>query len=197
MKLLLLSGGVDSISIAFWLRPEYALTIDYGQRAARAEIRAAAHIAGTLGIQHQVLTVDCKALGSGDMAGSAPLPGAPVSEWWPFRNQLLATLGGMRAVSIGVTELILGSVMSDASHVDGTLGFYDRLDGLMAIQEGGLRVVAPALQMTTADLVNVSGISRDLLAWAHSCHTGDLACGDCRGCYKHQQVTGELYGDPY
>ena len=36
MRALLLSGGMDSIALAFWKRPEIAITIDYGQRAAEA-----------------------------------------------------------------------------------------------------------------------------------------------------------------
>ena len=31
---LLLSGGMDSISIAWWKRPDVAISVDYGQRAA-------------------------------------------------------------------------------------------------------------------------------------------------------------------
>ena len=38
---LLLSGGMDSIAIAWWKRPDIALTLDYGQQAANAEIKAA------------------------------------------------------------------------------------------------------------------------------------------------------------
>ena len=37
-----LSGGMDSICLAWWKRPESAITIDYGQLAASAEIAAAA-----------------------------------------------------------------------------------------------------------------------------------------------------------
>lgn len=197
MRALLLSGGIDSISMAVWKRPEVAITVDYGQRAASAEVLASKHVCAILGIDHHLVTADCSSLGSGDMAGVEPLPGAPVSEWWPFRNQLLATLAGMRAITIGATELIMASVASDCTHIDGTVLFYDALDALMALQEGGLRVTAPALGLSATELVRLSGIDRDLLSWAHSCHTSSLACGDCRGCYKHQQVMGELYGDPY
>lgn len=42
---LLLSGGMDSVSIAWWLRPDVALTIDYGQKPAEAEIDAAGQVA--------------------------------------------------------------------------------------------------------------------------------------------------------
>ena len=65
-KAILLSGGMDSIALAYWLRPEIAITLDYGQRAAEAEIKAAAKVAGALGIEHSVISVDCSALGSGD-----------------------------------------------------------------------------------------------------------------------------------
>lgn len=197
MRALLLSGGVDSVALAFWKRPEVAITVNYGQRAASAELAVSRHICTLIGIEHVVVTADCSSLGSGDMAGTDPLPGAPISEWWPYRNQLLATLAGMKAAAIGVSELLLGSVISDSTHVDGTPSFYDALDRLIAMQEGALRVSAPALELTSAGLVRASGIGRDLLAWAHSCHTSAIACGACRGCYKHQQVMEELYGDPY
>ena len=94
---LLLSGGMDSISVAWWLRPALALTIDYGQLAAAAEIQAARAVCLQLEIPHEVITVDCRALGSGDMAGQPADALAPASDWWPYRNQLLITLAGMRA----------------------------------------------------------------------------------------------------
>jgi 7-cyano-7-deazaguanine synthase len=120
---------------------------------------------------------DCSSLGSGDMAGTAASTHAAVSEWWPFRNQLLVTLAGMRAIALEVDELLLGSVASDGSHADGRPEFYRLADALMAMQEGKIRISAPAIAMTTAELVRISGAPRDLIAWAHSCHTGPLACG--------------------
>ena len=197
MKAVLLSGGVDSIALTFWRRPEYAITIDYGQRAAATELAVAAEVARSLGVRHEILRVDCSTLGSGDMAGTAASAHAPVPEWWPFRNQLLLTLAGMRAVAIGVDELMVGSVVSDGSHADGRPEFYAAMDAVMAMQEGAVRVSAPALAMTTVELVRASGAPRDLIAWAHSCHTGPLACGACRGCVKHYEVMKELYGEPY
>lgn len=197
MKAVLLSGGVDSIALAYWLRPEFAITVDYGARAARTELEVSAHIAKELGIQHETVTVDCGSLGSGDMAGTTALDQAPVPEWWPFRNQLLLTLAGMRGLALGITELMAGSVKSDESHADGRAEFYDQAHALMSMQEGAIRVRAPAIDMTSVQLVRTSGIPRRLLAWAHSCHTGPLACGGCRGCYKHYQIMDELYGAPY
>lgn len=197
VKALLLSGGMDSIALAFWQRPELAFTVDYGQAPASAEIAAAKQVCEELGIGHHVIRADCSSLGSGDMANMTPLDIAPVPEWWPFRNQLLLTLAGMRAASLGVRTLLVGSVASDAAHADGRAEFYSAIDVLMSLQEGAIRVEAPALGMTTAELVEQSGVPRPLLAWAHSCHIGTLACGACRGCVKHYEVTKQVYGDPY
>lgn len=194
---ILLSGGVDSIALAFWRRPKFAFTIDYGQLAAEAEIAASMAVAKAIGIEHEVLKVDCSALGSGKMAGSDALPEAPVVEWWPFRNQFIITVAAMRALGLNVRALVAGSVATDASHKDGTEEFFVRLSELLAYQEGGLTVDAPALRMSTVDLVRKSGIPRDLLAWAHSCHVGNLACGHCPGCVKHYYVMQDLYGVAY
>src|SRR5947209_14019075 len=98
---------MDSIAIAFWHRPQIAITVDYGQRPARAEVRAAGAVCQDVGICHHVIRADLSSLGSGDMAGTAPLDVAPVSEWWPFRNQMLITVAAMKGVSLGVKRLLI------------------------------------------------------------------------------------------
>lgn len=197
MRALLLSGGMDSVALAYWQRPEFAITIDYGQAAAAAEVAAARQVAAELEIRHETICVDCSTLGSGDMAGLEALDLAPASEWWPFRNQLLITLAAMKAVTMGVTELMLGSVSSDGVHADGRAEFYSAADKLLRMQEGHVCVTAPALAMTTTELIRTSKIPLSLLAWAHSCHIGSLACGSCRGCVKHFEVTEQLGGYAY
>lgn len=194
---ILLSGGIDSIALAWWKRPDIAFTIDYGQLAARTEVTAAAEVSRELGMRHEVVRVDCSSIGSGDMAGSAPDPLAPVTEWWPYRNQILVTLAAARGLVFGIRRLIVGTVATDDSHADGTSAFYAALDVLMRLQEGNVAIEAPAIGMSTVELVRRSCVPREVLAWAHSCHTGPLACGGCRGCIKHYQTMGELYGEAY
>ncbi|RJF97151.1 7-cyano-7-deazaguanine synthase [Noviherbaspirillum saxi] len=197
-KAILLSGGMDSISLAYWQRPTVAICIDYGQKPAEAEIRASSAIASLLNIRHEVIRIDCSSLGSGDLSGTNALQLAPSSEWWPFRNQMLITLAVMKGASLNISELMLGTVKSDGHHADGTEAFISAADTLVALQEGGIRITAPAIQMSTAALVQASGIPREVLAYAHSCHTANYACGTCRGCIKHRNTYREL-GDeePY
>jgi 7-cyano-7-deazaguanine synthase len=189
---LLLSGGVDSSTLAYWKRPSVCFTVDYGQFPAAAEINAAHAIASRLGIRHEILKADCRSIGSGDLSGKPALKISHTPEWWPFRNQLLVTLCAMRAVELGVQELLLGTVRTDSVHGDGTAQFYSALDRLLACQEGGLRVSAPALKMTSLELISAAGIPLDALVATHSCHTGCLPCGRCRGCQRRFASFQEL-----
>lgn len=194
---LLLSGGMDSTAIAWWKRPDFAISVDYGQRPAAAEIEAARAVCAATGIRHEVVRADCSTLGSGDLAGQAPLGVAPVPEWWPFRNQLILTLAGIAAVGLGIRTLMIGALSTDGAHADGRADFINAVSRLMALQEGGIEVVAPAIGMTATELVEASGVPREVLAWAHSCHVGNLACGRCRGCVKHYRTWKALGWDPH
>jgi 7-cyano-7-deazaguanine synthase len=194
---LLLSGGMDSVAIAYWLRPEIGITVTYGQRAAQAEMRAAAAVCEELNIEHYVIDADLSALGSGDMAGAAPATLAPVSEWWPFRNQMLVTLAAMKAVSLDVSKLLIGTLRTDGMHADGKPEFIAAMNALLHCQEGEIMLEAPAIGLTGAELIKTSGVPSDLLAWAHSCHVANEACGMCRGCRKHYETLEELGFEPY
>lgn len=202
--LLLLSGGHDSIALAAWLRPAGCLTIDYGQRPVDGEMRASKAAANALGLPWHTLRVDLSHVGSGLLHDDgAPdttnvLPAGlrsrrmPSPEWWPFRNQLLVSLSAAWAFPRSFSELLVGSVASDgARHKDGTTGFYERLDEVVAYQEGGIHVTAPAIGMTTAELIALSGVEDSVLGYAHSCHVATYPCGWCPGCQKHQEVIAQ------
>lgn len=191
-SIILLSGGLDSIALAYWLRPRFALTIDYGQVCAQSEMWAARKVSDILGIKHEVLKVDCRDVGVGELAGTAPSPYSMSPEWWPFRNQLLITLAAMKAISMGVKQILIGSVGTDGDYADGTRGFVGRINELLSYQEGSLKVDAPAIGMSTVELIKKSGVGLDVLAWGHSCTRANLACGNCRSCAKHRAVMKDL-----
>jgi 7-cyano-7-deazaguanine synthase len=189
MELLLLSGGLESTALAAWQRPPLTLTIDYGQRPAAGEVAAAAAVCRQLGLDHHVLCIDCGQLGLGLLAAQEPLDGAPSPEWWPYRNQLLVTLAAAWGLPRDVTSITVGSVAGDGErHVDGTAQFYAALDAVVAMQEGSVRVKVPGVEMTSAQLIERSGVSDEVLGWTHSCHRADLACGACPGCAKRRDV---------
>lgn len=188
MKALLFSGGIDSTALACWLRPDVLVTVDYGQKVAIAERRASAEIARRLGLHHEMIAIDVAGLGHGHLAGRDPSALAATPEWWPYRNQLLITVVAMRFVDEGLSELFIGTVQGDDVHADGRPEFLDTVDRLMALQEGGVRVLAPARSMTSEQLVGQAPGIGDVLPWTFSCHVGEFPCGQCRGCVKHNAV---------
>lgn len=191
-KGILLSGGMDSIAVSYWKRPQYSFTIDYGQRASGSEIQAAAQVSSQLGMEHHIITVDCSGLGSGDMSEIKSLSVSPVTEWWQYRNQLLVTLACMKGISFGMTELMVGSVATDDSHKDGTLEFYQRISDLIQYQEGNISITCPAINLSTVELIRESKVANSLLLWAHSCHTSNQPCMNCKGCKKYLYTLQEL-----
>lgn len=189
---LLLSGGLDSAALAAWIRPALTLFVDYGQKPRDAEARAARAVAKHLDLPFTSISLSLTDLGGGLMHDDTPLPGAPSPEWWPFRNQFLATAGAAVAVQHQLTKVVLASVRGDGDrHVDGSQPFYDRLNAVITIQEGGVQVAAPAIHLSTVELLRTIDAERALIGWTVSCHRANQPCGDCPGCWKRELVLAE------
>lgn len=189
---LLLSGGMDSYALAYKEKPDIAVTIDYGQKPADAELKASGLIADRLNIKHINFSTDLSKIGSGDLCGKPAILDSPNSEWWPYRNQLLITIAAMCLIPFDVKHLLIATVSTDLIHQDGTKEFIEMSSNLLSMQEGKMKVAAPAINMTTSELVKTSRIPYSLLAWSHSCHTENIACGQCGGCHKHRKVVHQL-----
>lgn len=188
----LLSGGIDSICLAYGMKPQIAYTIDYGQTVANREIYVSEYICNELGIKHKVIKVDCSELGSGSLANTKNLSISPSEEWWPYRNQLLITLALMQGIKDEITELHLASVKSDSFHQDGTARFYQHANDLVSYQEGGITIHCDTLEYYSHELAILHKVPLELLSMAHSCHISNVACGQCSGCRKQLRVKHEL-----
>lgn len=193
---ILLSGGIDSTALTYLHREEilFAITINYGQKSALREIEVSSKICKVLNITHEIINVNCSSLGSGEMciADDASLSLSPISEWWPYRNQLLITLASMKAIKFGVKKLLFGAVKTDNRFVDGTNNFFNSINATISIQEGNLFIEAPAIKLTSVELVKKSKIPEEILYWAHSCHVANEPCGICNGCIKYMEVIRQL-----
>jgi len=191
-KAILLSGGMDSICLAYGLKPDLAYTINYGQNVAEREIYVSKIVCNQLEIEHKIIEVDCRKLGSGCLAEVNKHEIAPSPEWWPYRNQLLVTLGLMQGIKDNITELHLASVKSDVFHKDGTQTFYKLINALCCYQEGNIKVRCDTTPYYTHELAQMYKVPYELLSISHSCHISNVACGTCNGCKKNLRVRYEL-----
>nr|WP_300148925.1 7-cyano-7-deazaguanine synthase [Propionicimonas sp.] len=194
-SLLLFSGGLDSTALAAIYRPALLLFVDYGQRPAELERRASRQVAGLLELRLVEVTLGIDAFGSGLLRedGGAQPSAAPSPEWWPYRNQFLATAGAAVALQQGLSAVLVGSVAPDGErHLDGTPEFYDRLDAIIRYQEGAIKVLAPGIDRTTEDLLHASALDEKVLGWTASCHRSNLPCGQCPGCWKRMRILASL-----
>lgn len=189
---ILLSGGIDSAALCYWQKPEHAIHINYGQKAAVAESRAATAIAAAVGIPLSIIRADLSPLGQGIMAGTGQSQLGATPEWWPFRNQLLITLAAMKMAATGQTVLLIGTVATDRLHRDSTAAFREAMGQVLSLQEGKIHLSAPASRLRSAQLVRKSRMPHEIVAWTHSCHVSALPCGRCRGCTKHALVLREI-----
>lgn len=191
MRALLFSGGLDSTALAWTLRPERLLFVDYGQRPAKGEERACRSIASELGARLDVRRVDLTSFGNGTMSPGGVTLSSEAPEFWPYRNQMLVTLAAMAYAAEPLEEILIGTVVTDAAHPDGRPAFLHAIDAVVRVQSG-VRVVAPAADITSEELLGKASVPRSLLGWTFSCHTGEWACGACRGCGKHHDVLARV-----
>lgn len=204
----LLSGGMDSATVAAVLRAEghevHALLVDYGQRQ-RAELDAARAVAGALGLASvRCVSVDLRALGGSALTSDLAVPkdrpfeaiGADVPVTYvPARNTVLLGLALAAAEVLDADLVGIGVNALDCS------GYPDCrpefLDAMRAVAAAGtrrgaegraVRIVAPLLGDTKADIVRRGHALGVPFALTLSCYDPApragrwRACGRCDAC---------------
>ena len=200
----LASGGLDSTVTAALAREAghelLWLTVDYGQRHA-IEVERARQVAAAMGAaKHIVLMLNLRALAGSALTGDLPVPkdrhsaersrGIPVT-YVPGRNLVLLSLAAAHAEAEGASLIYFGANVLDYSgYPDCRPEFIRAFEaavnaGTKAAAEGAtLRVRAPLLEMTKADIIRTGIRLGAPLHLTHSCYdpVGDLACGRCDSC---------------
>jgi 7-cyano-7-deazaguanine synthase len=199
--IVLLSGGLDSTTVLAMARSQgfacYTLAVAYGQRHA-VELQAAAALSRQLGaIEHRQMRVDLAAIGGSALTDQriavpeTPSPGIPVT-YVPARNTLLLALALGWAEVIGAQNIFIGVNAVDYS------GYPDcrpefiaafqslaRLATRAGVQGAGLRIQAPLLAMSKAQIIRAGMALGVDYSQTVSCYQADAesaACGRCDSC---------------
>lgn len=196
----LVSGGMDSALVLAMARAQgfqtYALSVRYGQRHS-AELVAAACNADSLGaVLHKVVDVDLRSIGGSALTADIAVPEAPAAgipvTYVPARNTIMLSLALGWAEVLGANDLFCGVNAVDYSgYPDCRPAFieaFERLANLatkVGVEGVGLRVHAPLLAMSKADIVR-EGLRLGVdFAQTVSCYQADAegrACGRCDAC---------------
>jgi len=203
--IVLLSGGQDSATCAFWARQRFdeivAVSIFYGQRHA-VEVGAAKKIASMLGCEHVMLHIPVVAEigGSALVSANAPIEasggyqdseavgGLPTS-FVPGRNALFMTLAASVAVVRGAKDIVTGVCQTDYSgYPDCRREFVDAMERAVSLampsSAGPIAIHTPLMHMNKAETVKMArGLPGcwEALAETVTCYHG-TRCGTCPAC---------------
>jgi len=200
---ILLSGGLDSYTAGAMVRAEgyelHALSVRYGQVHAR-EVAAAREVARDLGVaRHIELDVDLAAFGGSALVGVGEIPkdrdldsAAIPSTYVPARNTIFLSLALGWAEVVGAEAIVLGvNALDYSGYPDCRPEYLEAFERVAALATRAgvdgrpLRILAPLLRMSKADIVR-QGLALGLhYELTHSCYDPDSdgrSCGRCDSC---------------
>jgi 7-cyano-7-deazaguanine synthase len=201
----LVSGGMDSAVTLAIAREQgfvvHALSVAYGQRHG-SELEAAGRVAGVLGaVEHKTVQVDLRSIGGSaltadidvptDLAQSGGAEGIPVT-YVPARNTIMLSIALGWAEVLGASDIFCGVNAVDYSgYPDCRPAFIEAFERLAnvatkaGVEGAGLRVHAPLMRMSKADIAREGQRLGVDFAQTVSCYQADpqgRACGHCDAC---------------
>lgn len=200
----LLSGGLDSTTtLAHAISKGYdvvPLTVHYGQRHSR-ELDSARAVAAHYGLKYHVITeldlsfLRTSALTSRDVAvplrESAEGIGSDIPVTYvPARNIIMLSLAAGLCETVGGEAIFIGANAVDYSgYPDCRPEFFNAFQEVLrvgtksGVEGKPIRVEAPILRMTKAEIVKLGTELKAPLHLTWSCYNGgDRACGRCDSC---------------
>lgn len=196
----LVSGGMDSAVTLALARAQghacHALSVAYGQRHS-SELAAAARIARQFGaIEHKTVAVDLRAIGGSALTADIDVPeqggaGIPIT-YVPARNTIMLSIALGWAEVLGANDLWCGVNAVDYSGYPDCrpefIAAFERLANLATrsgVEGAGIRIHAPLMRMSKADIAREGGRLGVDFAQTVSCYQADAdgrACGHCDAC---------------
>ena len=196
--IVLLSGGLDSATTLALAHQQghdlYAMSFAYGQRH-DVELAAAAEIAAGRGvIEHRVVNIDLAAFGGSALTDNAiavpeaPTQGIPVT-YVPARNTIFLALAMAWSEVLAARDIYIGVNAVDYSgypdcRPEFIAAFQEmaRLASKAGVEGQGVRIHAPLMELSKAEIVRVgTGLGVDYSATV-SCYQPDARGRACRKC---------------
>ena len=205
---IVLSGGLDSTTLAYQLRAEGArltgLSVDYGQRHGHRELAAARVLAAGLDMPHHIVElhgVEELLRGSALTDTDIAVPDGYYTDESmritvvPNRNALLIALATSLAVSSGADAVAFGAHAGDHPiYPDCRPAFIMAFEAAMRIGNAGsltenFQVLAPFAELSKVDVVGIGANLGVPFALTWSCYRGgEVHCGQCGTCVERREA---------
>ena len=210
----LLSGGLDSVTCLYWAKANYAnvtaVSFNYGQRH-NSELNAAKKIAATAQVNHRIIDIDLAQLGGSALTdASLVVPDAKQTDfsdnqhndsipitYVPARNTIflsyalaLAEVTQSNAIVIGVNAVDYSGYPDCRPEYIEAFEKMANLATKAGVMGNHLHIATPLLHLSKAEIIKL-GVSLGVdYALTVSCYRADSegrACGHCDSCYLRQQ----------
>ena len=210
----LLSGGLDSVTCLYWAKANYAnvtaVSFNYGQRH-NSELNAAKKIAATAQVNHRIIDIDLAQLGGSALTDvSLVVPDAKQTDfsdnqhndsipitYVPARNTIflsyalaLAEVTQSNAIVIGVNAVDYSGYPDCRPEYIAAFEKMANLATKAGVMGNHLHIATPLLHLSKAEIIKF-GVSLGVdYALTVSCYRADSegrACGHCDSCFLRQQ----------
>ncbi|MBO8172978.1 MAG: 7-cyano-7-deazaguanine synthase [Bacillaceae bacterium] len=200
---LLLSGGIDSVVLYYWLRKRkydiFPIHINYGQVTVSGEIRAIKSIIGNE-YADKVLFLDIsnmKHLGSGSLVGDSPQSGYSAEEWFnteffPNRNMILISLAGAYAYKNDIRKIAIG-VTGSRSYKDTSKSFIESISTTLSESLHEFELITPFVGLDRQIVIDEAINMSVPIEKTFSCNAlGDRHCLLCTSCLDRLEVLRQM-----
>jgi 7-cyano-7-deazaguanine synthase len=189
---LLASGGLDSTTLAYWLRdngvPFLVMFVDYGQHCATTERKRLAEVLPEV-LFGAVTTINVAEIYRGCKSRLILEPDlwedhvTADDMYLPYRNLLLLSIASAFAQANGMSEVYTAFINSNhAKEIDCSAQFFDRL-GTMLTDFGSVQIKMPFREMSKRDVVEIGLKLNAPIARTFSCQAAAIVpCGACPNC---------------
>lgn len=210
----LLSGGLDSVTCLYWAKANYAnvtaVSFNYGQRH-NSELNAAKKIAATAQVNHRIIDIDLAQLGGSALTdASLVVPDAKQTDfsdnqhndsipitYVPARNTIflsyalaLAEVTQSNAIVIGVNAVDYSGYPDCRPEYIEAFEKMANLATKAGVMGNHLHIATPLLHLSKAEIIKLGVLLGVDYALTMSCYRADSegrACGHCDSCYLRQQ----------
>lgn len=200
-SLIILSGGMDSVTLLYDKAEEIALavTFDYGSNHNKREQEYAAYHCKQLGIEHIIIPLAF----IHDYFKSSLLEGADAipeghyaaenmkSTVVPFRNGIMLSIACGLAESRGLNKVLIANHYGDHSiYPDCRANFINAMSEAMSFGTyAGVKINAPYTLITKTDIAKIGKRIGVDYSKTYSCYKGGVKhCGKCGTCVERKEA---------